>query len=313
MEEVIQTFLMPGAWVAIITLAFLEVILGIDNIVFLSIMTGKLPEKQQPRARIVGLGLAMVARLVLLFFISELMKIKTPFYVFDTKWISGGINLQSLIMLVGGLFLLYKAITEIHRKVEGKPVGKAKQSVSFWGVITQIVAIDIVLSLDSVLTAVGMVNFNTYGFDGALAIMATAIIASVAVMILFAGPVSNFVNRHPTIQMMALSFLILIGVMLFVEAFALADIKLFGKEVHEIPKGYIYFAIAFSMLVEWLNMRMSSKAKKEKPQVEVAGSPVVNEEKDISGHSTTEAVAPAVNTSKNAGSGSRKRKDKGNK
>lgn len=261
MEEVIQTFLMPGAWVAIITLAFLEVILGIDNIVFLSIMTGKLPPGQQPRARITGLALAMTARIVLLFFISELMKIKTPFYVFDSRWISGGINLQSLVMLLGGLFLLYKAITEIHRKLEGGPAGKPRQNVSFWGVITQIVAIDIVLSLDSVLTAVGMVNFNTYGFDGALAIMITAIVASVVVMMAFAGPVGNFVNRHPTVHMMALSFLILIGVMLLVESFALAGIRVLGKEVHEIPKGYIYFAIAFSMFVEWLNMRMGRRSK----------------------------------------------------
>ncbi len=262
MEEIFQTFLLPGAWLALVTLIFLEIVLGIDNIVFLSIMTGRLPEKEQPHARIVGLLLAMLARILLLFGISLLMRLTRPLFTFDTSWIDGAVTGQSLIVFAGGLFLLYKSVTEVHDKLEGDTFsnGSASKTNKFWHVIIEIVLLDMVFSFDSVLTAVGMVSFREYGYAGAMAIMVTAIVFSVLAMLFFSGPISRFVNNHPTIQMLALSFLVLIAVMLLVEAAHLAGITLFGKEIHEIPKGYIYFAIAFSLLVELLNMKISKKA-----------------------------------------------------
>lgn len=261
--EILETFLLPGAWIALLTLAFLEIVLGIDNIVFLSIMSSKLPEKEQPRARTVGLLLAMLFRIALLFCISLLMKLTKPIISFDTGWLDGSISGQSIIILLGGLFLLYKSVTEIHHKLEGvDETAEAKPKKSnFWGVIAQIVALDIVFSFDSVLTAVGMVSFNEFGYTGAMTIMVTAVVVAVMVMLLFSGPISKFVNEHPTIQMLALSFLILIGVMLLVEAAHLSHLSIFGTEVGEIPKGYIYFAIAFSLLVEVLNMKLRKKSK----------------------------------------------------
>lgn len=254
---------MPSAWIALLTLTFLEVVLGIDNIIFLSIMSSKLPLNEQPRARFIGLFLAMLARIALLFGISLLMQLTTPLVSFHASWIDGSVTGQSIIVLIGGLFLLYKSVTEIHDKLEG-PEGdtdKKPKKVSFWGIIAQIVALDIIFSFDSVLTAVGMVSFNDFGYAGAMTIMVTAIVASVGLMMLFAEPISKFVNMHPTIQMLALSFLILIGVMLLVEAAHLAGITIFGTEIHEIPKGYIYFAIAFSLTVEMLNMKLNKRSK----------------------------------------------------
>lgn len=263
MAEILHTFLLPSAWIALLTLAFLEVVLGIDNIVFLSIMTSKLPEKEQPRGRFVGLGLAMFARIALLFGISLLMQLTKPWFSFETSWISISITGQSIIILLGGLFLLYKSVTEVHHKLEGadENVNLTSKRSSFWGIMAQIVALDIIFSFDSVLTAVGMVSFRDFGYAGAMAIMITAVVVAVAMMMFFSGPISRFVNTHPTIQMLALSFLILIGVMLLVEAAHLANLVIFGTEVHEIPKGYIYFAIAFSLGVEMLNMKLSKKAK----------------------------------------------------
>lgn len=261
--EFVEVFLSPNAWIALLTLAFLEIVLGIDNIVFLSIISSRLSPEEQPKARRWGLILAMCFRIALLFCISLLMKLTAPIFTFDTNWIDGSLSGQSLIILVGGLFLLYKSVTEIHHKLEGfqdAGHGKAKKS-SFVSVIVQIVALDIVFSLDSVLTAVGLVSFNDFGYAGAMAIMVTAVVVSVMIMLLFAGPVSRFVNDHPTIQMLGLSFLILIGVMLLVEAAHLSQISIFGSVVGEIPKGYIYFAIAFSLLVEVLNMKLRKKAK----------------------------------------------------
>lgn len=261
--EIFETFLLPSAWIALLTLAFLEIVLGIDNIVFLSIMSSKLPAKDQPKARTVGLLLAMLFRIALLFCISLLMQLTKPIFSFDTDWIDGSISGQSIIILLGGLFLLYKSVTEIHHKLEGATESlnaKPKKS-GFWAVIIQIVALDIVFSFDSVLTAVGMVSFNEFGYTGAMTIMVTAVIVAVMVMLLFSGPISKFVNEHPTIQMLALSFLILIAVMLLVEAAHLSHLSIFGNEVGEIPKGYIYFAIAFSLLVETLNMKLKKKSK----------------------------------------------------
>lgn len=261
--EFLQTFLLPSAWMALLTLTFLEVVLGIDNIVFLSIMTSKLPEKEQSRGRTVGLLLALIARIGLLFGISLLMQLTTPLFSFQTSWLEGAVSGQSLIVLAGGLFLLYKSVTEIHDKLDipDEPKKVSSRKSSFWGVMIQIVALDIVFSFDSVLTAIGMVSFRDFGYAGAMSIIIFAVVVAILLMLLFSGPISKFVNNHPTIQMLALSFLILISVMLLVEAAHLSNIVVLGKEIHEIPKGYIYFAIFFSLIVEMLNMRLSKKTK----------------------------------------------------
>lgn len=274
--EILETFFLPSAWIALLTLSFLEIVLGIDNIVFLSIVSAKLPAKEQPKARAVGLILAMLFRIALLFCISWLMKLTKPIISFDTQWLDGSISGQSIIILVGGLFLLYKSVTEIHHKLEGESDSvTAKSKTNFWGVIAQIVALDIVFSFDSVLTAVGLVSFSEFGYVGAMTIMVTAVVLAVMVMLLFSGPVSRFVNDHPTIQMLGLSFLILIGVMLIVEAAHLSNLSIFGTVVGEIPKGYIYFAIAFSLLVEFLNMKLRKKSK----PVKLIDSEIVEKEK----------------------------------
>lgn len=260
--EIIETFLLPSAWIALLTLSFLEIVLGIDNIVFLSIVSSKLPAQDQPRARTVGLIGAMLFRILLLFCISWLMKLTKPIFTIDTNWVDIAISGQSIIIFLGGLFLLYKSVSEIHHKLEGQEEsisGKAK--TSFISVIVQIIALDIVFSFDSVLTAVGLVSFNEFGYAGAMSIMVSAVVISVLIMLLFSGPVSKFVNEHPTIQILGLSFLILIGVMLIVEAAHLSHITIFDSAVGEIPKGYIYFAIAFSLLVEFFNMKMRKKSK----------------------------------------------------
>lgn len=259
--EILETFLLPSAWIALLTLTFLEIVLGVDNIVFLSIMSSKLPLEQQPRARTVGLGCAMFFRILLLFCISWLMKLTQPIVSIDTSWFDGAISGQSLIVFFGGLFLLYKSVTEIHHKLEGlEEQGRATKKTSFMAVVVQIIALDIVFSFDSVLTAVGLVSFNEFGYIGAMSIMVMAVVISVVIMLLFSGPVSRFVNTHPTIQILGLSFLILIGVMLLVEAAHLSQLSIFGSVVGEIPKGYIYFAIAFSLLVEFINMKLRKKS-----------------------------------------------------
>lgn len=262
--EIFDTFLHPNAWMALLTLVFLEIVLSVDNIVFLSIISSKLPLNQQGKARVTGLLLAMVFRILLLFGVSMLMQLKKTIFTFDTSYIDGAVSGQSIIIFGGGIFLLYKSVTEIHQKLEGiREEGKIKaKRTSFWGVIIQIVALDIIFSFDSVLTAVGMVSFKEFGYIGAMTIMVAAIIVAVTIMLLFSGPVSKFVNEHPTIQMLGLSFLILIAVMLLAESAHLSHLNVLGSEVSEIPKGYIYFAIAFSLLVEMLNMKVSKKSKK---------------------------------------------------
>lgn len=260
--EILETFLLPSAWIALLTLTFLEIVLGVDNIVFLSIMSSKLPQEQQPKARTIGLVCAMFFRILLLFCVSWLMKLTAPIFSFDTSWLDGSISGQSIIIFAGGLFLLYKSVTEIHHKLEGLGGGETQvRKTSLVSVIVQIIALDIVFSFDSVLTAVGLVSFTEFGYVGAMSIMITAVVISVMIMLLFSSPVSEFVNEHPTIQILGLSFLILIGVMLFVEAAHLSQISIFGSVVGEIPKGYIYFAIAFSLLVEFFNMKMRKKSK----------------------------------------------------
>jgi predicted tellurium resistance membrane protein TerC len=257
----------PNAWIALLTLTFLEIILGIDNIVFLSIVSGKLEEKDQPKARRIGLLLAMAFRIVLLFGISWVMSLKKSFFDFDFGFLSGGISGQSLIIFGGGLFLLYKSVSEIHHKLEGEEEGSnGKASNSLGAAIIQIALLNIVFSFDSILTAIGLVSAAEppvgFGPAGAIEIMIMAIIISIIIMMIFAGPVSKFVNNHPTIQILGLSFLILIGVMLLAEGSHLANFNFFGGEtVHSIPKGYLYFAIFFSLFVEFLNLKMKKNSK----------------------------------------------------
>ena len=274
-----ETLMNPDAWIALLTLTFLEIILGIDNIVFLSIVSGKLRAEDQPKARRIGLLLAMAFRIILLFGITWVMSLQDSFFDFDWGFMSGGISGQSLIVFGGGLFLLYKSVTEIHHKLEGEEeASSGKASNSLTGAIIQIALLNIVFSFDSILTAVGLVSSAEppvgFGPAGALEIMVGAIIISIVIMLIFAGPVSKFVNEHPTIQILGLSFLILIGVMLLAEGAHLADLKVLGStEVHSIPKGYLYFAIFFSLFVEFLNLRM----KKSKNPVQLHNNKIVDE------------------------------------
>jgi predicted tellurium resistance membrane protein TerC len=256
-----DVFLNPDAWIALLTLTFLEIVLGIDNIIFISIVTGKLPVEKRKKATKVGMFLAMFMRIALLFGINYLIQMKKPWFYIDFSWFSAGVTGQSLILLLGGLFLIYKSTKEIHEKVdnkgdEEKEIGNTAAK-SFQGVLLQIIMIDLVFSFDSILTAVGMTN----GVAGALYIMITAVIISVLIMMQFAVPVGTFVNNHPSIQILGLSFLILIGFMLITESVHLSNALIFGGHVSPVPKGYLYFAISFSLLVEVLNMKMDKKKK----------------------------------------------------
>lgn len=258
-----EIFTQADTWIALLTLTFLEIVLGIDNIIFISIASNKLPKEKRKRATNIGLVLAMILRILLLFGISFLIAMKEPFFTIKTSWMHAGITGQSLILLAGGLFLLYKSTHEIHQKVEGYDHSKqenenAKKSYTITQAITQITLINIVFSFDSILTAVGMTN----GVEGAMAIMIASVILSMIIMILFANPVGEFVNRHPTIQMLGLSFLILIAFMLIAEAAHLSHAEIFEQTVGTIPKGYLYFAIAFSLGVEMLNMKMRGNSEK---------------------------------------------------
>ncbi|MGB5666468.1 MAG: TerC family protein [Maribacter sp.] len=250
----------PDAWVALLTLTFLEIVLGIDNIIFISIAAGKLEKSQRKKATNIGLVLAMAMRIVLLFGISLLTNLKKPFWVIDGEWISGGISGQALILFGGGLFLLYKSTNEIHEKIEDKGHDerevKSQQSSSLTNAILQITVINIVFSFDSILTAIGMTNNISPNPNDALVLMVIAVVVSVIIMMLFANPVGEFVNKHPSIQVLGLSFLILIGFMLIAEAAHIGHLVVFGNEVGTIPKGYLYFSIAFSLMVEFFNMRM---------------------------------------------------------
>ncbi|MBA3318667.1 MAG: TerC family protein, partial [Gemmatimonadales bacterium] len=231
----------PQAWVGLATLTVLEIVLGIDNVVFISILAGKLPREQQGRARYIGLLLAMLMRIALLFSLSWIIRLTAPLFSVLGQEISG----RDLVLLIGGLFLLAKSTHEIHERLEGEEGdGSAKVAPSLRSVLIQIVLLDIVFSLDSVITAVGMVD--------ELGVMVTAVIVAVGFMMLFAKRISEFVDRHPTVKMLALSFLLLIGVALIAESFD-----------QHIPKGYIYFAMAFSVMVEMLNLR----SRKVKPKV----------------------------------------------
>ncbi|MDN3677235.1 TerC family protein [Flavobacterium paronense] len=270
----------PNALIALLTLTFLEIILGIDNIVFLSIVSGKLKAEDQPKARRVGLLLAMVFRIILLFGITWVLSLQDTIFSIDLGSIfEAHVTGQSLIIFGGGLFLLYKSVSEIHHKLEGEEEstsGKASNSIA--QAIIQIALLNIVFSFDSILTAVGMVSMKEpaqggFGYEGALLIMILAVVISIVIMMIFAGPVSKFVNEHPTIQILGLSFLILIGVMLLAEGSHLAHFR-FGNdvEVTSIPKGYLYFSIFFSLFVEFLNLRM----KKSRNAVKLRNNKIVD-------------------------------------
>ena len=233
----------PQLWIAFATLTALELVLGIDNVIFISILSGKLPPEQQARARFIGLSLALGMRILLLLSLSWIIGLTEPLFSVWGKALSG----KDLVLLIGGLFLIGKSTHEIHGSLEGEEGHASKKTYSsFVSVIIQIVLLDIVFSLDSVITAVGMIG-TAYGGAG-IYIMVSAVVISIIAMMLFAGPIALFVQRHPTIKMLALSFLLLIGVMLVAEGFG-----------QHIPKGYIYFAMAFSVLVELLNMRLRKK------------------------------------------------------
>ncbi|CAM1333228.1 TerC family protein [Tenacibaculum aestuariivivum] len=257
-----EIFLQADTWGALVTLTFLEIVLGIDNIIFISIAANKLPEKLQKKATNIGLVLAMFLRIALLFGISLLIAMNAPFFHIDLSWFKAGFTGQALILFIGGLFLLYKSTKEIHHKVEGfsedENDGKPQKGYTLGQAIIQITLINIVFSFDSILTAVGMTN----GVEGAMIIMIASVVLSMIIMMLFANPVGKFVNKHPTIQMLGLSFLILIGFMLIAEGAHLSHAKLFGEEIGTVPKGYLYFAITFSLIVEMLNMKMRGSSKK---------------------------------------------------
>jgi len=256
-----EIFYHVDTWVAFLTLTFLEIILGIDNIIFISITAGKLPQNQIKKATNIGLLLAMVFRIILLIGVSYIIAMKDALFTIDLSWFQADVSGQSLILLGGGIFLLYKSTSEIHDKVEGlneEELASKKSKSSLSSVILQIAIIDIVFSFDSVLTAVGMTN----GLEGALIVMIAAVIVSIIIMMIFAIPVGKFVNNHPTVQMLALSFLILIGFMLVTESAHLSNASIFGQQVGAIPKGYLYFAIAFSLGVEALNMKVRKMRKK---------------------------------------------------
>jgi predicted tellurium resistance membrane protein TerC len=239
----LQDFTHPAIWISLLTLTFLEVVLGIDNIIFISIVASRLPPDQQPRARNIGLLLAMVFRILLLLGITWIISLTQPLFTlpdWDQDQEVIAISIKDLILIAGGIFLLAKSTTEIHHKLEvphrDENAG-AKAGVTMGAILMQILLVDMVFSFDSILTAIGLVK--------EVGIMIIAVVLSMLIMMIYAGPVSRFINRHPTLQMLALSFLILIGVMLVVEGF----------HTH-VDKGYIYFAIAFSLIVELLNMRL---------------------------------------------------------
>jgi predicted tellurium resistance membrane protein TerC len=240
----------PQALIALLTLTILEIVLGIDNIIFISILTDKLPKEDRKKGRMIGLGLAMIMRILLLFSISIIIKLTAPLFTVFNFDLSG----RDLILLIGGLFLLAKSTHEIHSKLEGEDeIHKAKKGRDkFVSVIIQITLLDIVFSLDSVITAVGMADH--------LGVMVTAVVIAVIFMMIFVTPVSNFVENHPTIKILALSFLLLIGFSLVAE----------GMHQH-IPKGYIYFAMAFSVFVEFLNLKVRKKRMPVKLKKNIPG------------------------------------------
>lgn len=259
----LEIFSSSDAWIALLTLTFLEIILGIDNIIFITLASDKLPEKNRKKATNIGLLLAMSMRIALLFGISYLIALSAPFWHINSSWITAGVSWQSIILFAGGIFLLWKSVHEIHEKVDEAGVEeqdiKDNSSSSLTKAIVQIAVINIVFSFDSILTAVGMTSGLSPNPNDALLIMIIAVVISILIMMVFANPVGEFINKHPSLQILGLSFLILIGFMLIAEAAHLSHLKVFGSEIGSIPKGYLYFTIAFSLLVEFLNFQFRKK------------------------------------------------------
>ena len=235
-----ELLLNPETWVAFATLTALELVLGIDNIIFISILVDRLPQQNRELARKIGLAMAMIMRIGLLLILSWIIGLVTPLFSFFEQDISG----RDLILIAGGLFLVWKSTSEIHHAIEGaESAANTASSVTFTSVILQIMVVDLVFSLDSIITAVGMVDD--------VRIMIAAVIASVVLMMVFARPIGQFVSDHPTVKMLALSFLVVVGVVLIAEGFD-----------HHVPKGYVYFAMAFSLVVELLNIRLRKRGTK---------------------------------------------------
>jgi predicted tellurium resistance membrane protein TerC len=253
-ESLIELLSQPSAWIAVASLTALEIVLGIDNLVFIAIITERLPEHQRSLGRRVGLIVALVMRLLLLFTLSWIMGLTAPIAEFTILGLHVVLTGRSLILLAGGLFLIYKATTEIYHKTElkGEEVHSKAKGASFSVVIANIAVMDLVFSLDSVITAVGMVD--------EIALMVIAIVIAMIVMVIFADPVSEFVNKYPSIKILALAFLLMIGVLLVAEAF----------EVH-VPRGYIYFSMAFALGVEFIQMRYQANIKRKKEPAEESG------------------------------------------
>lgn len=257
-------YLLSGeALMSLFMLTFMEIVLGIDNIVFISIVSNKLKTENRAKARNIGLILAMVFRIILLFGITWVLKLQDAFLHINWGWLKAGFSWQSIIIFIGGLFLLYKSVSEIHHKLEGEEEGgKGKSASTLQSAIFQIAALNIVFSFDSILTAIGMVDLvpDWQGpLNPGIVIMILAVVISIIVMIVFAGPVADFVNKHPSVQILGLSFLLLIGFMLISEGAHLAHLEVFGSTIGAIPKGYLYFAIFFSLLVEFLNLRLKTQ------------------------------------------------------
>ena len=252
--------LSPDLIGAFITLTFLEIVLGIDNIIFISILANRFPEDKQKKLIQIGLFLAMFMRIAMLTGISWLIQIKTTLVSIDIGWFSSKISIQAIILLAGGLFLLYKSTIEIFNKVEDleeNKITKNTKALPYARALFQIGLIDVVFSFDSILTAVGMTN----GIPYALWIMIFAVIVAIIVMMGFAAPLSRYINNHPSLQILGLSFLLLIGFMLIADAANLSETYFFGSSIGEIPKGYLYFSISFSLGIEILNMRIRKRRK----------------------------------------------------
>lgn len=228
-----EIFLQPESWIALLTLTFLEIVLGIDNILFISIVSKGLPPVEQKRARNLGLSLALIMRIALLFGITYIIRFTNPLFTLFEVDLSG----RDLVLMAGGIFLVFKSVVEVHNKMEGAASSKEAKTASFTKVIVQIVLLDMIFSFDSILTAIGLTE--------QLILMVIAVVISMIVMMAFAGAISDFIHKHPTLEILALSFLILIGFMLFIE----------GWHYH-VPKGYIYFAVFFALVIELINMRI---------------------------------------------------------
>ena len=244
--------------ISLLTLTFLEIVLGIDNIIFISITAARLPKQDQAKARNIGLILAMIFRIILLFGISILISLQKPFAHIHYTYFNAAPTGQSIILFVGGLFLLYKASNEIFMKLEGEEEhlssNTQKKINSIGTIVTQIALINLVFSIDSILTAIGLSD-NMF-------VMIIAVVASAIIMMAFSGPVGRFVNDHPSLQVLGLSFLIMIGFMLIAEASHGSELSILGNTIGQIPKGYLYFSIAFSLFVEFINIQMKKKSTK---------------------------------------------------